>query len=232
MSRLQAVVFDLDDTLYPERQYVLSGFRAVSSWADERLGIPAAEGMAELEQLFEQGVRGDTFDRWLAAHQVEDGGVVKSLVQVYREHEPELATFPEVRPLLTDLRLRYRLGLVSDGYVGVQQRKLDALDVAQYFDAVVFSDEFGRDSWKPSRRPFDVVLARLQIEASGAIYVADNPTKDFLGARVAGLKTIRVRRPSGECSDLMPPTERHAADLVIKSMRELEDALLELEDLS
>ena len=39
MSRLEAVVFDLDDTLYPEADYVLSGFQAVADWAEVHLGI-------------------------------------------------------------------------------------------------------------------------------------------------------------------------------------------------
>ncbi len=60
MPALRAVVFDLDDTLYPERAYVLSGFHAVAAWAEEQLKIPRRLGFAELRQLFEDGVRGNT----------------------------------------------------------------------------------------------------------------------------------------------------------------------------
>jgi len=67
VPRWRAVVLDLDDTLYPEAAYVRSGFRAVAGRAEGTLGIPAPEGERELVSLFEAGVRGDTFDRWLAA---------------------------------------------------------------------------------------------------------------------------------------------------------------------
>jgi putative hydrolase of the HAD superfamily len=60
MPALRAVIFDLDDILYPERAYVLSGFHAVAAWAEEQLKIPRRLGFAELRQLFEDGVRGNT----------------------------------------------------------------------------------------------------------------------------------------------------------------------------
>lgn len=229
MSRWQAVVFDLDDTLYPERDYVSSGFWAVAVWAEKHLRIPAGQGYAELMNLFESGVRGDTFDRWLAVHQLVQDSLVPRFVQVYREHRPVLTPFPAVKPMLTTLRQRCRLGVVSDGYLAVQQRKLAALNLHHFFDAIVFSDEGGRKCWKPSIWPFQVVLQRLNAQASCVVYVADNPVKDFLGARQVGMSTVRVRRPGGEYAHLSPPTDRHAADLTVDTLEGLEQAMTELE---
>src|SRR5207302_1642121 len=83
------------------------------------LGIRGGQGFAELWGLFEQGVRGCTFDRWLTGHGLDASGLTGRLVEVYRGHEPELAPFPGTRELLTSLRRRYRLGLLSDGYLDV-----------------------------------------------------------------------------------------------------------------
>jgi putative hydrolase of the HAD superfamily len=231
MSGWQAVVFDLDDTLYPERDFVLSGFRAVAGWTETHLGIPAHDGFAELRNLFEQGVRGDTFNRWLAAHGLADEGLVTQLVQAYRGHTPRIAPFPEVPGLLQRLHHRYHLGLVSDGYLAVQQRKLAALGLSGYFDAVVFSDEWGAGTWKPSPYPFQVMLECLGVEASWTAYIADNPAKDFLGAHQAGLRTVWVRRPGGMYSHLNPPSPQHAPDVEIASLTELESVLKKLEEL-
>ena len=52
----QGIVFDLDDTLYPERDYVLSGFKAVASWAEARLGVPSLGGFSGLRRLFDKKV--------------------------------------------------------------------------------------------------------------------------------------------------------------------------------
>jgi len=229
VNRWQAIVFDLDDTLYPERDYVFSGFRAVAAWAKEHLSVPAGQGFTELKSLFEQGVRGDTFNHWLAAHDLVSDGLVSQLVQVYREHRPALSPFPKAPGLLALLRQHYRLGLISDGYLVTQQRKLAALNLAHHFDAIVFSDEWGRKAWKPSVWPFQVALQRMGVDASGTVYVADNPLKDFLGARRSGISTIWVRRPDGEYAHLSPPTDQHAANLTITSLVGFEQSLVQLD---
>src|SRR5664280_2826371 len=73
------VVFDLDDTLYLERDYVASGFRAVGIWCAERLGLEGIEEQAEV--LFIQGRRGDIFNAVLEQMGVEsDTGMVSEMV--------------------------------------------------------------------------------------------------------------------------------------------------------
>jgi putative hydrolase of the HAD superfamily len=111
--------------------------------------------------------------------------------------------------------------LVSDGHLAVQRRKLAALGLAHHFDAVVFSDEWGREAWKPSLVPFMAVLERLGVEASEAVYVGDNPAKDFLGARRAGMFAVRVCRPGGEYARLEPPTAQHAPHRIVTSLVEV-----------
>ena len=221
MSGLRAVVFDLDDTLYPERDFVLGGFRAVAAWADLHLGVPATGGYGELRGLYESGVRGSTFDRWLTHHGCEAGPSVPQLIDVYRRHEPEITPFPGVPELLERLRRTFRVGLLSDGFLDVQQRKLDALGIRHLFDAVVFSDEWGREAWKPSPRPCLAALERLGVDAPSTVYVADNPLKDFVGARHVGLRSVQVLRPDGEYAKAVPPTPAHAADEVIRELGDL-----------
>ena len=217
----QAIVFDLDDTLYAERDYVLSGFRAVAKWSAINLGIPQEQGYAALYQLYTSGVRGDTFNRWLHLFGMNEK-YVPALVQVYREHEPHLRPFPEIPPLLAELHRQYRLGLLSDGFLEVQKRKLAALGLAASFDAILFTDELGREHWKPSPKPFREILLRLGMEEPNrAVYVADNPLKDFIGARETGMYTIWVRRAGGEYDHREPPTEAHRPHEMVQSIAEL-----------
>ena len=225
MNRWRAVVFDLDDTLYPERDFALGGFLAVARAAEAQLGVPADEGYAGLCRLYESGVRGDTLDRWLDERGLDAGPIAPRLVDVYRRHAPRLAPFPEVPALLHRLRARLRVGLLSDGHLDVQRRKLDALGLGPCFDAIVFSDEWGRQAWKPSTRPFLAILERLDVAAASAVYVADNPLKDFLGARQAGMYTIQVLRPGGEYARASAPTLQHEAEKVIRDLTELEPLL-------
>lgn len=212
----------MDDTLYPERDFVLSGFKAVTVWAEGVLGIDQSAGYARLAQLFNDGVRGDTFNQWLAAWAVpEPEQVLPQMVAVYREHEPTIRPFPEIPALLAQLQSIYRLGLLSDGYLAVQQRKLAALKLASCFDAIVFSDEWGPENWKPAKRPFAAVLDGLAVEAAAAVYIADNPTKDFLGARQVGMKSIRLRHRDGVYAAKEAGSPDYRPDFEVNDVTEL-----------
>lgn len=226
LRRWHAVVFDLDDTLYLERDYVRSGFRAVAVWAEGKLGVEAEAGFETLWQLFKDGVRGITFNRWLASHTLESEELVDEMVAVYRAHTPGIKPLPGATSLLTRLQARCRLGLVSDGYLAVQQRKLSSLGLARHFEAIVFSDAWGREAWKPSVTPFRAVLSKLgDVEPARAVYVADNPAKDFVGPREIGMASIRLRHPAGLHSGVGPPSPAYAPDAEIESLLELEETL-------
>jgi putative hydrolase of the HAD superfamily len=221
VPRTRAVVFDLDDTLYPESAYVRSGFRAVAQEAARRYGVAADQAYAELERLFEDGVRGDTFDRWLKARAID--GDVADLVAAYRSHVPTIDPFPEVPELLERLAKRYALGLLSDGEPEIQYGKLDALGLRYFFDAVLVSGELGPDAWKPSPRGLITLLQRMGgVGPAEAVYVSDNPAKDFKAAREAGMRSIRVRREGGVYSHLEPESADYAPDIEVVSLTEVE----------
>lgn len=225
MCELRAIVFDLDDTLYPEHTYVLSGFRAVAKWVQENLGIRAGDALKELIHLFESGVRGYVFDRWLESRGFRPADWVLQMVRVYREHQPDIAPYPEVPALLVRLRPRYRLGIVTDGDAAVQRRKLSALGLEPLFDVIVVSGDWGKKAWKPSVYPFKMVLNRLGVSGCEAVYIADNPEKDFLGARAVGMRTVRIRLPEGLYSGLEPPTPEHAPDIELGGHGEIPQLL-------
>ncbi|MCU0514788.1 MAG: HAD family hydrolase [Anaerolineae bacterium] len=215
------VVFDMDDTLYPEHDYVRSGFRAVADHAAAHLGISAAEGLAELWALFVDGVRGSTFDRWLTQHGHTDAQMVAALVTVYREHVPQLTPFADVPAVLATLHQTARIGLISDGYLAVQQRKFAALGLAEHFDSVIFTDMWGRDHWKPAMRAYEETQRRLAVPPGQAVYVGDNPLKDFYGARACGWFTIQVQRPGSEYGYHVPPSPDHAPHVIVHDFQQL-----------
>lgn len=227
MRKYRALIFDLDDTLYPERSFVVGGFHAAASWLSASAGRPAETILGELLAIHDRGIRARTFDLWLAENGLTGGERLDRLVRIYREHEPCLEPFPAVRGLLARLRPNYLLGVVSDGFHEVQARKLNALGLSDAFDTIVLSDFMGREAWKPSLRPFEAVLARLGVLAERALYVADNPDKDFLGPRRLGMATVRVRPEGGYYSQCVPPTPEHAPDVEIADIGLLEGYLHE-----
>jgi putative hydrolase of the HAD superfamily len=222
---LKAIVFDLDDTLFPERQYALSGFAAVAEWAEGALGISSEQGYAELEAYFNDGIRGDTFNRLLEAHDIDPERYLPQMVQCYRDHTPNLEPYPETHSVLQSLNGKYRLGLITQGHKPGQQRKLEALDLIDYFEAVLIMGEEDRQDWKPSQVPFERILSELDLDGSEAAYIGDNPLKDFAGARRLGMLTIWIRRPEGEHVDDLPPSPEYHADLELPDLTALAEAL-------
>ena len=212
----RVVVFDLDDTLFPERQYVLSGFRAVDGWLREARGLTGFYDRARA--LFEAGSRGNIFDLALAESGCSgDGALVEELVRIYREHPPTLTLYEDARWAIDVFGARGPLGLISDGYLVGQQKKVAALGIAEAFQAVVFSDALGRDFWKPSPRPYQRIMELIPGAPGEFVYIGDNPRKDFVTARRLGWRTIQVARREGVYHGVEEAPE-YRADAVIPSL--------------
>ncbi len=196
VGRDRAVVFDLDDTLYPERAYAFSGFAAV---ARDLAKSPAAANRLRkwMEDRFRCGRRERVFD---ALNERFDLGLsardIARLVRVYRNHKPGVRPYPGVIGLLRELRRRgWRIGLLADGYLPAQRLKFAALGLADYFDAVVYNEAAGRAAWKPSTAGFERIARLLNVPHGQCVYVGDNPAKDFLPGNRLGWLTVQwVRR--------------------------------------
>lgn len=220
---VEALVFDLDDTLYPEEQYVFSGFRFVDAWLKEERGIAGFEQLAL--QIYAQGVRGNIFDLALENLDVNLGPeMVRSMVQVYREHSPRITAYEDAKWALSHFQGRYKIGLITDGYLAVQRNKVKALGIKDYFDTIVFTDELGRENWKPSLLPYDTAKKKLGCAHERIVYIGDNPKKDFIGAKRLGWLTVQVSRPQGQYREAVVP-EGYLAELKIKSLTELPNVL-------
>ena len=194
-ARPSAALFDLDDTLYAERAFVDGGFRAVGRLLAPRVGRSAAWIDRRLRVLHDRDGRGRLFDALLAELGVtDDPALVSAAVVAYRTHEPRLRPFEGVIPGLDRVRAAgIPTGLVSDGLASVQRRKLAALPgLAERLDVIVMTDELGPGHAKPSPSGFLVACELLGVDPRRAVYVANDPRKDFDGARAAGLGTIRT----------------------------------------
>jgi putative hydrolase of the HAD superfamily len=207
MGIFQLVAFDLDDTLYPEREFVHSGFMAVAQHLAD-LGVINAESFfTTATSLFIAGARGNIFDLALERLAVVfPAARLGELVRVYREHQPQIRPFADSPKLLQCLKEKgVVLALISDGPGPTQQNKLRALGLEACFDHLVFTGAHGEDWGKPSPRAFLEVMGGSGVPAAACVYVADNPGKDFVGPNRLGWRTIRVRETIGLYRDASPP---------------------------
>jgi putative hydrolase of the HAD superfamily len=188
---ISAVLFDLDDTLYPQAAWLDGAWAAVAA-RGAPLGISEAEFLAALHDVAALGSdRGRIIDRALERCRSDDVAVAP-LVEAFREHAPAvLECYPGVVEALRALAALVPIGIVTDGDPTIQRAKIDALGLV--VDVVVCSDENGRRHRKPDPLPFLNALDALALDASRVVFVGDRPDKDVAGASAAGMRAIRVR---------------------------------------
>lgn len=217
---IKALIFDLDDTLFPERQFVLSGFRAVSRWLSENYALDG--GFETFEVLFLQGFRGNIFD--LAMKKLglaPRSDMIKNMVDVYRNHKPEISLYEDAAWAVEYFGRHKMTGIITDGYLHTQRNKVAALNIEKHLDTVIFSDELGRDCWKPSQVPYLKAMEVLGCSGEECVYVGDNPSKDFISAKSLGWSTVQICRPHGEYRSV-PVSSGQQADFNIETLFDLE----------
>ena len=224
MADARAVIFDLDDTLYPERAYVFSGFAAVAEAFKEILGDPT-EAAGQMRRLFDTEHRRRVFNRLLIDRSLtEDPDLVSRMITTYRTHRPAIELYRDADAALTRFRKTHKLGLLTDGPTVMQRAKINALKLGPRVEAIILTDELGPEFSKPHPRSFEQITEQLDVEPGRCTYVADNPAKDFIGPNALGWGTVRVIRPAGVYHDAAP-AEGGAAQHRIDALDQL-DAVL------
>jgi putative hydrolase of the HAD superfamily len=194
----KAVVFDLDDTLYLERDFVQSGFTEVGEWCRAHLGI--SDFMNRARSDFQAGGRKKIFNRVLASYGFSsDDALVLQLVAVYRDHIPSITLLDDARICLDALYGRYPLALITDGFSKTQWQKIRALGVEDRFEAIIITGELGPAFVKPHPLAFNSVADRLGLTGDQLAYVGDNASKDFIAPYQLGWQTVCVTRSHGIC---------------------------------
>lgn len=213
------MVLDVDDTLYLERDYVRSGFRAVSEHV--RVGCGISGFFEQAWALYESGVRGSTFDILRRESPALAAAIsTGDMVAIYRAHEPAITLEADAEEFLNTVHGRVNLGIVTDGPANSQWNKVNALGLSRWVDQIVVTGDRGAGWSKPSPRAFRYLQDFFSAGPERCVYLGDNPTKDFVGPGLLGWETVRVRRGDGLHADLV---NHGGATRVVSDLRCLRD---------
>ena len=190
---MPVLVFDLDDTLYPELSYVHSGFRAVAAFLSPLLGMPAEALAAEIIAGETTHGRGQVFDNVLRQHDRWSKTLVAACLRAYRQHQPAISLFPDAERALTRFAGQ-SLYIVTDGHKEVQARKVAALGLAGRVRHAYLTNRYGRHRAKPDPHVFQLICQREGVAPTEVTYVGDNVKKDFVGIKPLGFNTVRIMR--------------------------------------
>jgi putative hydrolase of the HAD superfamily len=200
--------------LFPETDYVKSGFNAIEKALD-------INGLADrLWKLFEID-KNNVYQR--AGFDEEQ---TKKCIEVYRNHKPDIALSEEVFNVLNRLKeLSYKTGIITDGRPAGQWNKIKALKLEKLVDQIIVTDEmFGIEGRKPDKRAFIRMCELLKVEPNEMVYVGDNPNKDFAVAKTLPITTVHLLRDglytnSNYLNDIKP-------NYIIKNIMQVLDIII------
>lgn len=177
------LVLDLDDTLYAEYHYKLSGIQAVCRHIAALYPPHTSDGL--LAQIDPES------SSWL--EQIctlceFNNDEKQSLLWLYRLHTPNLNGYMPSEKLKQLIRPFAARVLISDGRSFTQRQKLKALGLLEIFDQLLISEAC--QSEKPDEKRFRAVQEAYP--GKTCIYVGDNIKKDFLAPNRLGWLTVGI----------------------------------------
>ena len=215
-SRIRGVIFDLDDTLYSEKEYIRSGYKAVSDY----LGGSYEE---KLWKFFESGR--PAIDELLAKIGRESEKDIA--LDIYRSHMPDIHLHNGVEEMLERLKSKgIKIGIITDGRPERQRNKLNVLGLDHMVDDIIITDELGGTQFrKPCDIAFRIMLNRWRLNPADVVYIGDNPVKDFQAPQQLGMRNIWYRNENG-----IYTFENKCNQRAVNSLGELVSTLFEGED--
>ena len=216
------IVFDLDDTLISEKDYIDSGFRNVSNIFAQRYNLSSEDVYSTMKNLFQEDTN-KIFNRLFESYKIfYDDTDIKKLVKLYREHTPNINLLEDARLVLESLRRNnIKIGIITDGYKETQNKKIEVLNLENIVEKIIVTDELGKEYWKPDKRSFEMMKKYFGVEYSEMIYVGDNLKKDFLAPNELGMLSIQIERKEGIYSNIHIQEKKYLPKLKIKNLVEL-----------
>ena len=184
MQKHKVIVFDLDDTLYKEIDFLKSAYREIANFFCDQYGIYGLWG----EMLRYYGEGKDVFQELINLYNRD---VTKDfLIEMYRNHMPEINLDDETKCVLDYIKANptCSIGLITDGREVTQTNKIDALGLLDYVDD---TNIFISETWQHDKIDgFVCSMIEEMYPNCNYVYVGDNPQKDFLAPNQRGWDTI------------------------------------------
>ena len=174
------VVFDLDDTLYNELDYLKSAYKSIAFFLepeDWKLLY------SKMFSLYRSNL--NVFEFLANAYNTEIG----PLIEMYRNHYPDIQLFDGVLDVFEAIKSRNgKIAIITDGRSYTQRAKLKSLGVLNYIDSIIISEEIG------SEKPYMENFKAIENSLSGNVYyyIADNLKKDFITPNLLGWISVAL----------------------------------------
>jgi putative hydrolase of the HAD superfamily len=224
VAKIRAVIFDLDNVLYDEKDYFYAAFKEIAIFLSQRCNVSEEELFNRMKYDLQQ--KSSLYPRLfndLIASLGLNQNLLSDLLALFFGVKVNLKMFPDSQELLLALKKqKIKLGLVTNGNVKTQKNKVKLLGIENLFDFIVFARELGADKEKPDPEAYRRLIGDLGVKAEETLCIGDNPYTDFWGAKTLGVKTVRLLR--GEFKDVILGSE-YETDFVVTTLSNVLDII-------
>jgi putative hydrolase of the HAD superfamily len=195
MENIKALIFDLDNTILDRTKTFLNFSNKL---IDEYfIDLSGKEQQRIIEQIIVTDQDGYKEKKQMFIELLEilpwnNKPTVEELLEFYTlEYVSSAILMEDALEILQFFKTKYKIGLITNGKIIIQYGKLDKLNLREYFDTIVVSEEAGIK--KPNKDIFEIASKNLNLRSEDCIYIGDHPVNDIDGADKAGMKTIWIK---------------------------------------
>lgn len=199
-DKIKAVVFDLDDTLISNKNFIL--FRCTLLFDKLKLKkISSEQFKITVLNLLNEGKAPFLLDEIKSIYKLKQS--VNEIIDLYRTCYPnQIEVYKDVLSTLEYLKESgYKLFVLTDNPKRTQEKKLQAIhdDVIGKFDSVFFTEDLNTE--KPDSICFKTISIKNNIDVSQIVMVGDNEYRDINGALSSGYAyAFHIARKDGMVS--------------------------------
>ena len=182
----KVVIFDLDDTLFNEIDFLISAYNEISQFLSNVQGVDKSKNEI-FDYMYSLYLRKkNPFEQVISFLNIKN---IKTsdLLEIYRNHLPNISLNDDVKEVLDYLKYhKFIIGIITDGRSIQQRNKIKALNLENFISGLVISEEFGSE--KPNLENFK--FFEIFFPNSNYTYVGDNINKDFIAPNQLNWDTI------------------------------------------
>ena len=176
------IVFDLDDTLYKEIDFVKSAYIYINKYIRSRFGI---DFFSQIQECIDDGI--NFYDYIISKLHHKHNFSIEKYLELYRFHYPKLSLSTDTSEFLNNISDR-KIGfsIITDGRSISQNNKIKALGLSHLAQNIIISEETGYK--KPHVNNFKII--EKVYPDKKFLYIADNTSKDFLAPNTLKWDTV------------------------------------------
>lgn len=185
-AKYNLIVFDLDDTLYPERDYLFAAYDSIAKLVADRSGSNERVYSEYLKKSFINGGRGNLFDSFINEFNLSNTVSIQEMLHILRTNYCVLSLYRKAKDLLDYLQIEGVVSVIfTNGNLTQQRNKISCLKLKESYPAVAvyYAAEYEP---KPSPVGLKAILRDYNVDLKKALVVGDSAT-DYEAAKAAGI---------------------------------------------